>query len=77
MEDLDRYEYFVGRPLLIAEINTKIRERVCLTKNNRNLLLKFVFCPFFISPLDDDENTVLLKISAVQGKWKGQNKVNF
>lgn len=76
MEDLDRYEYFVGRPLLIAEINTKIRERVCLTKTNRNLLLKFLFCLFFISPLDD-KNTVLLKISAVQGKWKGQNKVNF
>ena len=24
LEDLDKYEYFVGLPLLIAEINTKL-----------------------------------------------------
>ena len=38
LEDLDRYEYFVGLPLLIAEINKKIREHDCLTKTLANYI---------------------------------------
>ena len=42
--------------------------------NNWQTYLPNVFV-FFISPLDDMD-TVLLKMSAVKGKWKGQNIVN-
>ena len=37
LEDLDRYEYFVGLPLLIAKMNTKIREHVCLAETMTKL----------------------------------------